>query len=54
MEALKSGSALEADLEQATKATAQDFEDSSQEELTNFKFSSREGSELYSLCACLI
>lgn len=45
LEALKAGSASEADLEQATKATAQDFEDSSLEELSKFKFSSRLDSE---------
>ncbi|XP_059473751.1 large ribosomal subunit protein mL46 isoform X2 [Neocloeon triangulifer] len=41
LEALKSGNASEADLEQATKATAQDFEDSSLDELANFTLASR-------------
>lgn len=43
---MKAGSASEADLEQATKATAQDFEDSSLEELSKFKFAFRTDSEL--------
>ncbi|XP_065338120.1 large ribosomal subunit protein mL46 [Cloeon dipterum] len=41
VDALKKGNASEADLEQATKATAQDFEDASQDEFAKFTFASR-------------
>jgi len=46
LEALKAGNASEADLEQATKSTAQDFEDLSLEELSKFTLASRESGNL--------
>ncbi|XP_059473779.1 uncharacterized protein LOC132195655 isoform X2 [Neocloeon triangulifer] len=50
LEALKSGNASEADLEQATKATAQDFEDSSLDELANFTLASRKNGCAIAYC----